>query len=240
MMLKHLRICFLFLVAGCVASVEPAPPSAPSHWEMSAEYIYNTALLSDKSLREAVRYKELVPLRRKDFPQVYAHYRKMAKRMQVNPLPTIYLNTQDGHPLPQAAARFTREGTSYILINRPARVFWTPRELTAVLAHELVHLKEEHVTAESLAQAFNHPEISVANELEADRVGSGPLGSCDPGALAEALAVVFSMDVQRYLGENPFKTSGDYNTLIGDDHPRREVRMAALKAMEDDPPEECD
>jgi Zn-dependent protease with chaperone function len=238
-MLKYALYSSLLLFVGCVAPVEPASPDARAHWEISPEYVANTLLHADASIADDLKYKQLVQLRRKDLPQVFSGYRKMAKRMNVSPLPTLYLDTEDTHALPQAAARFTREGKAYIVINRPGRELWSARQLTAVLGHELVHLKEEHVNAENLAQAFNHPEISIANELEADRMGSGPQGSCDPQSLEEALKIVFDMDTKRYIDENPLKTSGDYNALIGADHPRWEERKTALEDMAAHPPKGC-
>jgi hypothetical protein len=45
--------------------------------------------------------------------------------------------------------------------------------------------------------------------------------------------------VKHYLDENPLKTSGDYNALIGADHPVWEERKAALEAMAANRPKEC-
>ncbi len=238
-MIKHLRIYVLFLIAGCTAPAEEITSSTQPHWELSAEYVANTMLQSNASIAEALRYKQFVQLRGRDLPQVYLSYQRMARRMGLYPLPALYLDKDDRQALPQAAARFTREGKSYIIINPRAQEVWSSRELIAVLGHELVHLKERHVTAQSLAEAFNHPEISVTHELEADRLGSGPLGSCDPQALEDALQIVADIDMKDYRNKNPFKASDDYNTLIGADHPHMEQRKAALDEMAANPSQNC-
>lgn len=228
----------ILLLAGCDAS---APPHAPSgHWELSTEYVSNTMLKSDASVAEALKYKQLVRLRGKGLPHgVYSHYLRMARKMRLHPLPALYLDAEDVHALPQAAARFTREGHPLVVLNRSALGVWSPRELVAVLGHELVHLKEKHVTAENLAKAYNHPELSVAHELEADRIGSGPLGSCDPEALEEALQIVFDMDKREFLGENPLKSAIDYDSLTSGLHPHWQERKAALEALQENPPKGC-
>lgn len=234
-MQKILRIFFLLPLAACASPV--IPPAAP-HWEMSSAYVTDTLLKSNATLAEELRYKTLVSLRSRDLPNVWPRYRKMAARMGITPLPALYLDTADAQALPQASARFSREGSSYIVINTEAREAWDSRELAAVLGHELVHLKERHVTAEHLAEAFNHPEVSVAHELMADEVGSGPLGSCDPLALEEALRIAADRDRLSYMQKNP-RSAQDYNALIGEDHPHIEQRAQALEATAANLPTGC-
>jgi len=223
------------LLGGCDEAQAPsAEATPPARWQMSAEYVANTMFKSDAAIAEALQYHEIARLDGNELPGgVYARYRRMAGNMRLKPLPALYLDAMDERTLPQAMARFTREGRALVIVNPAALDAWSPRELVAVLGHELVHLKERHVTAENLALAFNHAELSVEHELTADREGSGPLGSCDPEALRDALQIVFDMDRSRQGRQ------GDFDSLTGADHPTSEQRLAALDAMAENPPRGC-
>jgi Zn-dependent protease with chaperone function len=232
-------IAATLLLAACDAPSEPAVTST-GHWEISAEYVSNTMLKSEDAIAEGVKYKQIAQLNTGDLPEgVYSRYRRMAKKMRLKPPPALYLDALDEGKLPQALARFTREGRPLVIINQSALLDWSPRQLVAVLGHELVHLKERHVTAENLALAYNHPELSVAHELEADRVGSGPLGSCDPEALKAALQIVFDIDKKELVDSNVIASVDDYENLTGTDHPNRQQRLATLDEMAQNPPVGC-
>ena len=209
------------------------------HWKLSEQYVFDTLLQTNANLSEAVKEHKLIVLRARDLPDVYPQYLRIIYKMGLRQQPTLYLDAEDRRQLPQAAAHFTRQGKPYIIINPNARASWNNAELIAVLAHELVHVKEKHVTARNLTEASNRPEISIENELLADRIGSGPLGSCDPLSLLHALKIVFDKDRRNFLIENPQMTQADYNALPRVDHPRWEERKAALEAMAKHLPRQC-
>lgn len=232
----------LWLIAGLLgacASEQSAREDAP-HWQLSPQYVHDTMLKSDASIAEALKYKQIALLHAKDLPAgVYARYRAMAERMHIRPLPALYLDTFDMRVLPHASARLTRKGRRIIIVNPSALSAWTPRQFAAVLGHELVHLKENHVTAENIAQAYNHPELSVAHEFEADRIGSGPLGSCDPRSLKQALEISFSIDRHSDTPGNSSSSPDYLDNLISMGHPNRKERLAKLDDMAEHLPEKC-
>jgi len=234
-MKRIFHIAALLALAGCAAG----EPASQGHWQLSADYISSTMTLSNAVIEEGTRSGQFVPQAASDLPQgVCQRYTKMASRMHLRPPPAIYLDTGDPRPVPQSAARFSREGTPYVLINMSALTLWSPGELAAVLGHELAHLKERHVTPERLAEAYNRPELSIAHELEADRIGAGPLGSCDPQALEAALQIVIDMGRRNLMG-GVASGSDEAADLPAGLHPSWADRKAALDAMIANPPEEC-
>ncbi len=220
-----------------LASCGPAPPARDY---VSAEEVDAMIIPPDANIQFSLSRGYLTRVEQNDLPAgIYDRFVAMAQRMKLPQTPDLYIDMTDRRRVPQAEARFTKEEHAYIVTNRSVYTLWTPEQLLAVFGHELVHLRKRHVTAENIALAFNDPSLSIKHELEADKIGSGPDGSCNPLALEEALKIVTGIDESHYLAHHPGQTPEDYDAAVGIDHPLWADRAARLEDMAAHPPEAC-
>lgn len=102
----------------------------------------------------------------KQVPSLYERFRLAAERLGVDPLPELYIYQSD------APNAFTGGVEKYhVCISTGALDLLTDEEQLGVLAHELGHVKSNHVLYKSAARAL----ASAATTLSASAMGAGGL-----------------------------------------------------------------
>jgi hypothetical protein len=91
--------------------------------------------------------------------------------------------------VPGIASGFTKEGTPYIQLNNVALRTWTPEQLEGMLALETSRLRNGDAKPERMAAAANDQRLAFQDTFRADREAAGPMGTNNPRALAQALAI---------------------------------------------------
>jgi hypothetical protein len=208
--------------------------------QYTEQYVRQTRMSSDADIKKFVADGTYIPITEANGAQfglsaeTIEKYKETAKKMGVQPAPPLYQQPMAFPDVPPGQSQMTVEGTPYVLINALSIGQYSPAEQMGILGHELAHLKHGDTTPAAIAAAHNDATgaIAKAEELNADKTGTGPSGTCDPASLASVLQEHLNESKKEFENEHPgvpFKgrPSHDYPTL------NYRIRLLQAEARDD-------
>lgn len=166
---------------------------------------------------------------------------RIAKNMGMEEAPVSFIDTKNSLPVPFAGAEVIA-GRQAIIINDAALNKWTPQQLESVMAHEVKHLAAKDGSSSSFVSDLLSGNPNSAREEAADKAAVGPLGTCDPKSLSEALSIAMDVAYQNYKHTHPYVSKEQYISLNNQhdtDHTPIEKRLEYLKDLEKHPVPGC-
>jgi Zn-dependent protease with chaperone function len=155
--------------------------------------------------------------------------------------PVIYVDVRDASAMPFAGAAEI-VGKEAIIVNDAALSRWMPKQLEGVLSHEVVHLVKKDDSTKAVVSDFLTGTSNKVREMNADKIGTGPLGTCDPRSLSEALQVAVNINFEEYQKYHHGETKGAFMEKLGkqdEDHPLALDRIKYLNEEAEHPTAPC-
>lgn len=187
-----------------------------------------------------------IKLTERQFPHIHAKVQELCQKMEITPVPDVYVLQSDGM-LNAFATRFFGRNFVVLYSNLFELSDTEQDELAYVIAHELAHIKRKHMTKQllilpALWMPFLGKAYSRACEFTCDRIAAAYTGNAQAAIhgltiLAIGRALYKEVNIADYIYEASKEAGGFFTTLsrLISTHPPLPQRIYQIEQMQSEP-----